>query len=300
MARRRSQYSYYDFYSFPASKPREAQGGIKARSKRGAFAKSWWASRWINAMERLMDKNRLQRGRAYARKGQVLSIKEKSRGIEARVQGSQRTPYKVMLEVEPLSNDEWEQVIDALGGQAIFATQLLAGEMPTDIEEVFGSAGVSLFPEQRGDLVTDCSCPDWVNPCKRSAATHFILGERFEEDPFLLFRLRGRTQEQILEAVRQRRVLEEPDQEDEIDAETEEAIPLEETLASFWDTSEALDAFPLSIRQPSVHLPMLKRLGEAPFISGGTLDSLLGPAYELISLTAISTAFDQAAAQEDA
>ena len=89
-----------------------------------------------------------------------------------------------------------------MAGQALFAAQLLAGEMPQDIEEAFAAAGVSLFPDRRGDLDTDCSCPDWANPCKHVAATHYILGEQFDEDPFLLFRLRGRTQEQILAALR--------------------------------------------------------------------------------------------------
>jgi uncharacterized Zn finger protein len=44
------------------------EGGVKARRQRGAFARNWWATRWIEAMERLMDSGRLGRGRSYARK----------------------------------------------------------------------------------------------------------------------------------------------------------------------------------------------------------------------------------------
>ena len=93
-------------------------------------------------------------------------------------------------------------MIDALSGQALFAAQLLAGEMPQEIDAVFAAAGSSLFPSTEGELETECSCPDWANPCKHVAATHYILAEQLDEDPFLLFRLRGRTQEQVMAALR--------------------------------------------------------------------------------------------------
>jgi uncharacterized Zn finger protein len=295
MAKRRYSY-YYDYY-FEPTKPREAEGGIKARSKRGDFAKNWWAARWIEAMERLVDANRLRRGRSYARKGQVLSIEETKGGVTARVQGSRRSPYKVKIQVKPLSDAQWQKVIDALADQAIFAAQLLAGEMPQNIEEAFAAAGVSLFPDKRGDLSTDCSCPDWANPCKHVAATHYILGEQFDEDPFLLFRLRGRSQEQILEAMRQRRADQEEISEDEFEEEEAETIvPLEETLANFWDMGEPVEPFPLFIKAPAISLPLLKRLGEPAFMAGADLQSQLGPAYQALSETALRTAFGDAEA----
>lgn len=42
---------------------------------------------------------------------------------------------------------------------------LLAGKMPENIGEVFKQAGISLLPGTSEDLRTDCSCPDWSNPC---------------------------------------------------------------------------------------------------------------------------------------
>jgi uncharacterized Zn finger protein len=195
----------YDDYYFKPTKPKAVKDGLKARSQRGSFAKNWWAQRWIAALERLVDSGRLTRGRAYARKGQVLSIEETKDGIAAKVQGSQRSPYKIKIQIAPLSEAQWDQVIDALAEQAIFTAQLLAGEMPQEIESAFEAARVSLFPARRDDLKTDCSCPDYANPCKHVAAAHYILGERFDEDPFLIFRLRGRTQEQVMAALRQRR-----------------------------------------------------------------------------------------------
>lgn len=297
MARRR--YSYYSDYYFEPSKPLEAEGGIKARSKRGAFARNWWATRWIEAMEGLMEVKRLRRGRNYARRGQVLSIEETKGGVTARVQGSRRTPYKVTIQVKPLSDVQWEKVIDTLTGQALFAAQLLAGEMPPDIEEAFAAAGVSLFPDKPGDLVTNCSCPDWANPCKHVAATHYILGEQFDEDPFLLFRLRGRSQEQILQAMRQRRAGQEV-AEEEPEEEPEEITPLEETIPNFWEMGEPLESFPLAIRPPSVTLPILKRLGEPAFVVGASLQSQLEPVYQAITQAALAAAFRDGEEGEEA
>jgi uncharacterized Zn finger protein len=296
MARRR--YGYYGYY-FEPTKPLEVEGGIKARSKRGAFAKNWWATQWIKAMERLVDAGRLGRGRTYARKGQVIAIEETKNGVTARVQGSRRTPYKVAIQVKPLSDAQWEKVIDALVSQALFTAQLLAGEMPQDIEEAFAAAGVSLFPDKPGDMVTDCSCPDWANPCKHVAATHYILGEQFDEDPFLLFRLRGRGQEQILEAMRRRRADQEAIEDDLEEEEPEEIMLLEKTLPSFWEMGESLESFPLTIKPPAVTLPILKRLGEPAFITRASLQSQLGPAYQAFTEAALAAAFGDGEGREE-
>jgi uncharacterized Zn finger protein len=280
------------YYYFKPTKPKEAKDGIKARSQRGSFTNSWWAEQWITALERLVDSGRLTRGRRYARKGQVLSIVETKDGIAARVQGSRKTPYKINIQVTPLTDVQWDKVIDMLAEQALFTAQLLAGEMPQEIEQAFSAAGVSLFPAKRGDLKTDCSCPDYANPCKHIAATHYILGERFDEDPFLLFRLRGRTQEQILQALRQRRAGQ-VEMLDEESPEPETTLPLEDCLEHFWDLGLPLENIPVSIRPPAVEMPLLKRLGEAAFIPEPGIEALLRAAYQTIGREAIQAAFHE-------
>lgn len=290
MARRRS--SYYDYYSYYApSRPIETEEGIKARSQRGAFAKNWWASRWIEAMERLMDAGRLSRGRTYARKGQVLSIEETGEGVEARVQGSRPSPYKVTIQVTPLTDTEWDRVIDRLAEQALYTAQLLSGEMPAGIEEAFDAVGISLFPARGSDLITDCSCPDWANPCKHIAATHYILGERFDEDPFLLFRLRGRSQAQILQDLRRRRASGEAREDSEEEAET--VISLDDLLDCFWECGAPPDEFLVAIKSPAIEMPLLKRLGEASFVRDPGLHILLKPAYQAITEAALTMAYNE-------
>ncbi len=288
MARRKNYYD--DYFYFTPTRAIEAKDGIKARSQRGAFVKNWWAQRWITALERLVDSGRLSRSRSYARKGQVLSIEETKDGIAARVQGSMRTPYKIKIQISPLTNAEWDKVIDALSEQAIFTAQLLAGEMPQEIEQAFEKAKVSLFPSTRSDLRTDCSCPDPANPCKHIAATHYILGERFDEDPFLIFRLRGRTQEQVMQALRQRRAGRDETVEEEME-EAEAATPLEESISNFWDLGAPVEGFSVSIRPPVIEMPLLKRLGEANFVPEPGIQSWLSTAYQAVSRKAIQTAF---------
>lgn len=281
----------YDDYYYKPARPKAAKDGIKARSQRGSFAKNWWAQRWIAALERLVDSGRLTRGRSYARKGQVLSIEETKDGIAARVQGSQRTPYRIKIQVSPLTDAEWEKVFDALAEQAIFTAQLLAGEMPQDIESAFERARVSLFPARRTDLQTSCSCPDPANPCKHIAATHYILGERFDEDPFLIFRLRGRTQEQVMAALRQRRAGDAEDASEPDEAEV--LIPLEAQISRFWDFPAPLEGFSVSIRPPTIEMPLLKRLGEAAFVPPPGLESQLRAAYNAISVKAVEVAYGE-------
>jgi uncharacterized Zn finger protein len=280
------RYNYYSY--FKPSQPIETDQGIKARSKRGSFAKNWWATRWINSLEKLVDPGRLRRGRTYARKGQVLSIEETKSGLAARVQGSRRRAYKVSLDIDHLTDGQWEQVTDALAEQAIFTAQLLAGEMPDNIEEAFQAAGVSLFPETEVELMTECSCPDWANPCKHVAAVHYILGEQFDEDPFMIFRLRGRTQEQILAALRARRAEVTDLVEDE--EEIEEGTPLAEQIENFWEMGQPLTQFKTTIKPPVTALPILKRLGQPTFLTEDLLHTL-GPAYQAITQAALAMAF---------
>jgi uncharacterized Zn finger protein len=180
-----------------------AQGsaqGIKVR-KIGA---TWWGQRWIEALEHLSRDylNRLGRGRAYARAGRVHDMRIAPGEVTARVTGSDPDPYSVTLRVAMLSPASWKKVIETMSRQAVFSAELLAGHMPVEIDEAFRATGHSLFLSKQRELETDCSCPDWANPCKHVAAVHYVLGEAFDKDPFLLFELRGRTKQQVLGALR--------------------------------------------------------------------------------------------------
>ncbi len=225
------------------------------------FAERWWAQRWIAVLESLGLANRLARGRRYARSGRVLRVDIAPGRVEADVQGSRYEPYRIVFRVKSLTERQWEKAIETLASQALFAAKLLSGEMPQDIEEAFKSAKLSLFPTSRRGLVTECSCPDAANPCKHVAAVHYVLAEQLDQDPFLLFRLRGRDREKILKALRARRAAEASG---EI-VQRETTPSLADSIDRFWQAGDALASFPVSVGPAIVSAALLKRLGAPPF-----------------------------------
>jgi uncharacterized Zn finger protein len=298
MAKRRS--SYYDSYwpRYASTRPIEVQDGIKARSKRGKFVANWWADRWIKALKNLMDSGRLSRGRSYARRGQVLEIDVEPGHISSRVQGSRRKPYKVSIRLVPLSERQWDKVFDALAEQAIFAAQLLNGEMPPDIEQVFDAVKVPLFPTARGDLKTDCSCPDWANPCKHIAAVYYLMGERFDQDPFLLFELRGRSKGDVAAALRERRSLEMETVDEALYTPDTigavEAQALNTCLDHYWKLGPEAADVALSITTPEVDMALLKRLGVPDFLGAGSFWAQMERVYDGVTARALDLAFADA------
>ena len=286
----RGRGDYWDYYE-PAP-PRRVKDGIKAKSDRGGIGETWWSKRWVGVLESFSLGTRLTRGRSYARQGQVISIDVEPGIVKAKVQGTQPRPYSIKIKLKPLSDNDWDRVTEAMASQAIFAAKLLAGEMPTDIEEAFDAVNVSLFPRAETDLDTDCSCPDWANPCKHIAAVYYLLAERFDEDPFLIFKLRGRTKEQIIEILREKRAETSSDESFAPTASAESSAAgdaagplLEENLDTFWQAPEALNAFAVRPEAPQVDKAILKRLGDAPFTIGGqNMTSLLAKAYDVVDM----------------
>jgi uncharacterized Zn finger protein len=187
----------------PSQKQPPPEHGIRMK-KAGT---TWWGQRWLEALEQVLrgDAGRLSRGRTYARAGRAHDLTLAAGQVSARVTGSRITPYEVRIELAQLPDACWQQAIAGMAAKAQFSAELLAGTMPERIDDVFLAAKTSLFPKQRRDLVTSCSCPDDGDPCKHVAATHYLIGEALDRDPFLLFELRGRTKEQVLAALREAR-----------------------------------------------------------------------------------------------
>jgi uncharacterized Zn finger protein len=186
------------WYDWPESRPIRVEGGLVARSERGAIGTTWWSQRFLSVLESFGLGTRLTRGKAYARQGQVLELTVSPDVVTARVQGSRAKPYKVSIGFPALDDPSWAQIESLLGAQAAYRAQLLAGEMPESLEAVVESAGAALFPRRIGDLAMRCSCPDIAVPCKHIAAVFYLLAERFDDDPFAILLWRGRSREQLL------------------------------------------------------------------------------------------------------
>src|SRR5688572_23414272 len=194
-----SRWNRFGWYE-PAPKKPPPERGIRMK-KAGT---TWWGQRWIEALQDVLrgDSGRLARGRTYARAGRTHDLVIKGGKVTAKVTGSRATPYQITIDLTQLDEAAWKNAIEGMAKKAQFSAELLAGQMPQQIDEVFREAGVSLFPKQRAELKTGCSCPDWGDPCKHVAATHYVLGEALDRDPFLLFELRGRTKQQVLAELR--------------------------------------------------------------------------------------------------
>tara|TARA_Y100001968_G_scaffold331657_1_gene387024 strand:- start:9085 stop:10002 length:918 start_codon:yes stop_codon:yes gene_type:complete len=158
----------------------------------------WWVEQWMELINSYRFKKRLERAWSYAKEGNVTSIRFEGRRVHARVQGTDEDPYKVKLWLDVLNDDDWKYVLEALTQKARWSAQLLAGVMPRDIERAFAASGRRLFPFKLQEVRSECSCPDKANPCKHISAIYFLMGERFKEDPFVLFQLRGRSREKLL------------------------------------------------------------------------------------------------------
>jgi uncharacterized Zn finger protein len=183
---------------FAPSNPLPARGGIRAHSRIGEFATNWWGRRWIQTLESFQVHARLNRGRSYARRGQVLHLEIANQKVTATVQGSIPIPYNVTIELRRIPIAQWRKVGKAMAAKVAIAARLMAGALPPEAEKSFAEAGVALFPARNADLITHCDCPDPSNPCKHIAAVYYLLAEQFDRDPFLLFKLRGMEREQFV------------------------------------------------------------------------------------------------------
>jgi uncharacterized Zn finger protein len=287
-----------NWWEFESGPRRAAKDGIKARSTRGEIGETWWSQRFIAALKELADASRLTRGRSYARSGQVMDLDVKPGAVTAKVQGSRPSPYAVRIALTPFTDAEWARAEEALAGQALFLAALLAGEMPRDVEQAFAAAGLSLFPSRAEELRSQCSCPDWANPCKHVAATYYILAEAFDADPFLVLCWRGRGREALLARLRELRDTQPAEEEPVADEEPEEmplpAAPAEP--ADFWRAGGELASLAFSPRAPAVPDAVLRQLGPLPPEAGGPeADAALARAYAAFTRAAERRAFGGAA-----
>lgn len=226
------------------------------------MSQEWWSQQWLDLLDKYRFKKRLERARNYAREGNVLKIEFKDQKVLAQVQGTQIEPYTVSLWLDIFSDEEWNYIITTLSQRAIFSAKLLAGEMPQDIEDVFAANGLRLFPFSLENVHSECSCPDQANPCKHIAAVYYMLGDRFSEDPFVLFQLRGKNAEQIINSLRQLR----GQSQDEINVATSEEITIKSNpnslkLDQFWNYSQQLDSALVVITPPPSSETVLDILG---------------------------------------
>lgn len=274
--------------------------------------REWWVQRWLELLDSYRFKKRLERARIYAREGNVLSIEFENAKVVAKVQGSESEPYQISLSLDPFSDEDWQYAIATMSNKAIYSAQLLAGAMPSSIEEVFTASGLSLFPFTLSEIHSRCSCPDKENPCKHIGAVYYQLADRFSEDPFIIFQLRGRTKTKILDDLRLLRSTKEPDNSgvvnlDEVTAKTpeeereetprkqnSEEATLSLNLAEFWQYNEPLESSLVVIAPTPDSKTVFDILGNIPLPTADAeaIEQYLKQVYQNVTKEAIVSALN--------
>ena len=180
---------------YPARIPRFA-AGIRAQETHAGAGRSWWSREWTRRLEAMGLRGRLGRGKSYALSGQVLSLAIAGPRVAARVQGARPDPYDVTLDFRTPDAATRERLVAALRAEPILVARLLADDLPGEVDAAFRSEGLDLFPggklgPGRYDMTAACSCPDYANPCKHTAAVLLLLGEEVARRPLTLLELRG-------------------------------------------------------------------------------------------------------------
>ena len=250
MGKKRKNY----FMEYEPSTPRRVDGGIRALSRRGSFASSWWGKEWIRILESSRIGARLSRGKSYARKGQVTELAACPGKVAAKVQGSRAGKYSILLECDILSEDQKTKLLAALKEQPFLVARLLEKDLPAEMEDLFDQVGLPLFPSPEKDLETGCSCPDWSNPCKHIAAVFYLMAEAFDADPFFLLTLRGLEREDLFELSAQEETPENP-------VYPPEPLPLERE--DFWGIKQ-LPPLEEKCSPSEFHGTLPRRLGPLP------------------------------------
>ena len=262
---------------FDNTGPIRVDGGIAVRAKRGKIGEQWWSRKFVDILERTCDPGRLARGRAYARKGQVIGFELTPGRVTGQVQGSRPQPYQVTIAIPAYDGTQWTQIRAALGAQALYRAALLAGEIPHELVELFDELELPLFPSE---LDMTCSCPDWGKPCKHVSAVLYVLAEAFDDDPFLVLAWRGQGREELLAALRGL-----PEPVETIDPLAVEEVDLEARLTDFYTPAISLSRLRERPGRVSAPPELLLRVLDAPQIRVRhiPLVDILRPAYRDIA-----------------
>ncbi|MFM8784001.1 MAG: SWIM zinc finger family protein [Phycisphaerales bacterium] len=266
--------------------PRRVRHGIKFRRKQGLDGLPWHAAAFVAAVEEGIRPDAKVLAMEYALSGQVANYTVSPGVVEAAVQGRGVRPYQVRITCRPLSREEWDRVVERMAGEAVFAARLLTGDVPESIEACFEAIGRRLVPGPADPVHTQCDC-GLEQPCKHAAAAAYLMAERIEVDPVVLFQLRGLEGERLLERLQEQRTLQTSgvSQAHATAAEDDDLAglpPLEQCAADFWRPGTALDEGGAGDTAEHVPHALLRRMGPSPMGGKFPMVGLLASIYDSI------------------
>ena len=278
--------------------PRRVRGGVKFKLKAGEVPRSWVTQRLLRVAEHGAPADVYRDGLEYARLGQTKRLIIEGTLCEGIIQGRSDKPYTTTLDLSRFDAESQERVIAAMADQVRYAAKLLAGELPSNIEDVFAPLGLKLFPAEPGDMAPKCSCPDWSKDqpwCKHTVCLTALLAERLGDDPMVIFGLHGLPSQELIDGLRQKRAVgvqgsgPAPVLLQHVPGVSDvPSPPLDESLESFWEVGARLKELDTPIEPPALSCVLLRRLGPSPFPEGRfPLIGLMATCYQLIGEQAI-------------
>jgi len=162
------------------------------------IATTFWGQAWCDHLESLSDyANRLPRGRTYVRNGSVCHLEINRGEVLAKVMGSEL--YNLRIQIKTLPAKKWDAIKARCAGQVGSLLELLQGKLSDHVMQVVTDRNDGLFPAS-GEISLKCDCPDWAVMCKHVAAVLYGIGARLDQQPELLFKLRGVDHEELIAA----------------------------------------------------------------------------------------------------
>ncbi len=278
--------------------PRRVRGGVKLKLKAGESPASWVTQRLLRVAESGGVNEIYKDGLEYARLGQTKRLTIEESLCEGIIQGRSDKPYTTTLHLEEFTVEAQESIIAAMADQVRYAAKLLAGELPSNIEDVFAPLGLKLFPAEPEDIKSKCTCPDWKEDdqwCKHTVCLTALLAEKLGDDPMVIFGLRGMPGQELIDGLRQKRAVgvqgpgPAPVLHQHVPGVSDvSSPPLEDSMDSFWEVGNGLDELDTPIAPPTVNCVLLRRLGPSPFVGARfPLIGLMATCYQLIGEAAM-------------
>ena len=244
------------------------------------FSRTWWGNRFIQALEDFTDSTRLSKGRSYARNGKIQEYRVTNNKISAKVRGSinphfgvyTEPLYSTTIEIKQISAADWSKAAAYISSKASLISKLLMNEVPDNIEEAFADLNLHLLPHNQKDFKTKCSCPDWENPCKHIAGVYYLVAAELDQNPFLLFELRGISRSKLQEELTKSplgKILSSALEPEQLPLEpaTSYYTPLQRvppSLQDFWVPSKRLPETLEEFSTPSISAILVKKGGDFP------------------------------------
>lgn len=162
---------------------------------------TWWGEAWCKNLESYADYDyRLGRGRSYFRANTVVDLKIRGNVVKAKVQGTSKNPYQITITFDSPKPEDIQAITEKLSNRITDIEDLLKGNFPEDLKELFTQKKPGLFPSPN-EIHFDCTCFDWADMCKHVAAVMYAIGVKIDDNPGFLFELRGVDMDKFIKAV---------------------------------------------------------------------------------------------------